>query len=235
MEHSSRWPNLVQKNEIIHNGYVNGVPSFKSPAAILLKCVIFVLWIVAGVLAGLTSALQGTRDSNHLSIIELENSLAGMRQTVRSFRVEDVVRAIEPGRNIVALENVSGAVLLDLASVSPAVRSGDWLAVEGDHCLLNRSRYSIQAGTAPVVDNDGIHSSIGKSGMVFLGPGMNPIRVEWFYGAGDSSLGLEHEGPELPRQKVPASIWWHGAAGGTNQSELKPGFIIRHTMEMAVA
>lgn len=177
----------------------------------------------AGVLPSVAGAPEGITKPDLLSANELQNALATTGRAVRSFRVEGVVRAIVPRRNIVVLQDASAPVLLELQSVDPAVRVGDWLAVEGDRCPLSRTRYGIQAGTAPVIDNDGTHSAMEKSGEVFLDTGMNPIRVAWFNGLGQFGLDLKYEGPAVPRQEVPGSVLWYGLAGKTNQGNLKPG------------
>ena len=128
----------------------------------------------------LADTLPGTTtSSNLLSIAELHDTLTNSGRAVQSFRVEGVVCAIVPQRNMVVLQDASASVLLELPSVSRTVRVGDWLAVEGDHCPLTRTRYGIQAGVAPVVDNDGTHGVIEKIRHCFFEHGneSNPRRV----------------------------------------------------------
>ncbi len=160
-------------------------------------------------------------------MIELQNSLAATMQAVRSFQIEGVVRAVVPQRNIVVLQDDSAAVLLELPSLDKSIHVGDWLSVRGDRCLLTRTRYGIQAGTMPVVDNDGTHSVREMSGKVFLDAGMDPIRVAWFNGAGKFALNLEYEGPGIARQKMPDSVLWSYPATETNQIRFKQGVYFR--------
>ena len=183
----------------------------------------FLLGCVAGVLPAVADVPPASTNSNQVSIAELQDDLASTVRAVRSFRIEGMVRAVVPQRSFVVLQDASASVLLELPSVGSAVRVGQELAVAGNNCPLVQTRYGIQAGTAPVVDNDGIHSVMEKSGTVFLDAGMRSLRVEWFNARGKMALNLEYEGPEVPRQMVPASLLWHGLAGGINRGELKPG------------
>ena len=183
------------------------------------------LWIgfFAIVWPMVAEASQDSSNSNLLSIAELKNIVEEQGRATESFRIEGVVCAVVPQRNILVLQDASAAVLLELPSVNHAAGVGDWLAVIGNHCPLTRIRYGIQVGTGPLVDDDGTHAELTKSGKVFLETGMEPIRLEWFNGFGDFALNLEYEGPQVQEQIVPASVLWHHPAGVTNQADLLPG------------
>jgi signal transduction histidine kinase len=72
----------------------------------------------------------------------------------------------------------------------------------------------------PVVDNDGLHGMIEKSGAVYLPAGRQPIRIDWFNGVEKFGLEVDYQGPGLPRQRIPDSALFRaepGAdGGGTN-------------------
>ncbi len=57
-----------------------------------------------------------------------------------------------------------------------------------------------------VVDNDGDHGVITKSGKIDLQPGKHAIRVEWFNGGGGAWLGAYFEGPGIPRQIIDPNL-----------------------------
>lgn len=57
-----------------------------------------------------------------------------------------------------------------------------------------------------VVDNDGDHGVITKSGSIRLTEGSHPIRAEWFNGGGGFWLGAYIEGPGIPMQIIPPSM-----------------------------
>ncbi len=168
-------------------------------------------------------ALLAEANSNLLSIAELQKSFHGESWTVQSFRLEGVVCAVVPQRQQVVLQDASGAVLMELPSIDPALTAGDVVTVVGQHCSLNRDRYGIRVGTAPVVDDDGTHAVLERSGKVFLDAGSQPIRAEWFNGKGEIAFRVEYAGPALPRQMIPAGKLWHSSATGTNQAKRLPG------------
>lgn len=57
-----------------------------------------------------------------------------------------------------------------------------------------------------IIDNDGDHGVLTKSGSMILPEGMHHVKVEWFNGGGGYWLGMFIEGPDLPRQIVPAHM-----------------------------
>ena len=69
------------------------------------------------------------------------------------------------------------------------------------------SRLSI-AGQV-VVDNDGLHAVLEKGGLIRLKKGLHPVEVSFFEQSGGEKLEVSWEGPELPRQVVPAEAWFH--------------------------
>ncbi len=66
-------------------------------------------------------------------------------------------------------------------------------------------------GGAKVVDNDGLHGTIEKSGRVMLKPGIYPLTVGFVQAGGDQSLTASIEGPGLPKQAIPTSMLWQPA------------------------
>ncbi len=56
-----------------------------------------------------------------------------------------------------------------------------------------------------VVDNDGDHGVMEKGGSVQLEAGKHELRVEWFNGGGGMWLDVYVEGPDLPKQILPAA------------------------------
>ncbi len=58
-------------------------------------------------------------------------------------------------------------------------------------------------GTTLVVDNDGLHGAIEKSGSIGLKAGKHAITVLFFEGTGDQTLGVSYEGSGLSKQIIP--------------------------------
>ncbi len=59
-----------------------------------------------------------------------------------------------------------------------------------------------------VVDNDGLHSSFEKSGVVALEAGLHPIRVAMFEQTGGSELVVSWEAPGLTKRQIPTGALW---------------------------
>lgn len=64
-----------------------------------------------------------------------------------------------------------------------------------------------------VVDNDGMHAPFEASGIIRLKAGLHPIIVDYFERNGNESLRLSWEGPELPKQEVPATAFFIPSEG----------------------
>lgn len=57
-----------------------------------------------------------------------------------------------------------------------------------------------------VVDNDGNHGVITKTGSIELEEGLHPVRTEWYNGGGGYWLGVYMQGPDMPKQIIPPSL-----------------------------
>jgi alpha-L-fucosidase len=64
-------------------------------------------------------------------------------------------------------------------------------------------------GDTLVVDNDGLHSSLEKRGLIALAAGLHPIRVIQFNASGGEALAVSWQGPGWTKQAVPASALAH--------------------------
>ncbi|MBI3118395.1 MAG: DUF2961 domain-containing protein [Candidatus Hydrogenedentes bacterium] len=60
-----------------------------------------------------------------------------------------------------------------------------------------------------VVDNDGPHSARERSGQVALDAGLHPVRLDYFQAGSGRTLEFFIEGPDLPKQPVPAEMLVH--------------------------
>ena len=58
-----------------------------------------------------------------------------------------------------------------------------------------------------VVDNDGLHGAVGKTGIRRLASGLHALRVEFFERQGDEVLTLHWSGPGQPWGEIPASAY----------------------------
>lgn len=62
---------------------------------------------------------------------------------------------------------------------------------------------------AMVVDNDGLHSALTKSGTVALEQGLHRFEVGFFEAAGQDDVVVEWIGPGIERQRVPPAAYFH--------------------------
>jgi hypothetical protein len=60
-----------------------------------------------------------------------------------------------------------------------------------------------------VIDNDGSHGAVERSGKIKLTKGYHPFRLEYFDGGGSHALNVTVEGPGIKRQQIPKGMLWH--------------------------
>ncbi len=70
----------------------------------------------------------------------------------------------------------------------------------------------LRIGNEEVVTNDGVHGVKEASGEIALKAGRHAITLLYFQGAGPAALEVLWEGPDLPKQKVPAAALTHTPA-----------------------
>lgn len=70
----------------------------------------------------------------------------------------------------------------------------------------------LRIGNEEVVTNDGIHAPKEESGEITLKAGRHAITVLYFQNGGPAILDVLWEGPDLPKQKVPAAALTHTPA-----------------------
>jgi hypothetical protein len=63
-------------------------------------------------------------------------------------------------------------------------------------------------GTTEVVNNDGMHASQERSGVIGLKAGKHAITVLYLQGSGGQELTVSYAGPGVNKQVVPASAWF---------------------------
>jgi hypothetical protein len=60
-----------------------------------------------------------------------------------------------------------------------------------------------------LINNDGLHGFIGKTGKAKLTKGKHKITIEYFQAGGGRGLELFYEGPGVERQRVPANVLYN--------------------------
>ncbi len=65
-------------------------------------------------------------------------------------------------------------------------------------------------GSDLVIDNDGLHGMVDRSGTVALAAGYHPVRIEFFENGGGAGLIARWESATIARQVIPANRWFRG-------------------------
>ncbi len=60
-----------------------------------------------------------------------------------------------------------------------------------------------------IINNDGAHPTIEKSGKVYLEKGTHLIEVRYFQAGGGKDLIISWEGPDIEKQEIPAEVLFH--------------------------
>ena len=126
-------------------------------------------------------------------------------KTSCSIRLEGDVWWVNQAQGKLVLKDDSGAEELEMDLHGESVEPGQRVRLEGNGTITPTGAGFRIGAKGPVVDNDGVHVMVEKSGAVFLKAGRNPIRVEWFNGVEKYGLDVEYQGPGLSRQKIPDS------------------------------
>jgi signal transduction histidine kinase len=132
-----------------------------------------------------------------------------------SIRLEGDVWWANPARGVLVLKDDSGAGELEMDLHGQPVEPGQRVRLEGNGTITPTGAGFRIGAKGPVVDNDGVHGMVEKSGAVFLKAGLNPIRLEWFNETGNFGLKVEYQGPGLPRREIPAFALFRLPAGAT--------------------
>jgi len=114
------------------------------------------------------------------------------------------------------LKPVSTGTTTDF-SAGPASRGDDYaLRFSGYLQIATAGEYRIHSSSddgsrvlvneQEVVNNDGIHPPVGRSGVITLKTGSHTVVVEFFEKGGGEELTVEIEGPGLPRQPLSGSV-----------------------------
>jgi signal transduction histidine kinase len=123
-----------------------------------------------------------------------------------AIRLEGDVWWSNPTKGRLVLKDSSGAEELFLDLSGHTVEAGERIRLAGPG-TVTRTDGGFRIGLkGPVVDNDGVHGMIEKTGGAYLKAGRNPIRVDWFNGVEKYGLEVEYQGPGLARQRIPDSV-----------------------------
>ena len=97
-----------------------------------------------------------------------------------SIKLDATVFACSTNSGVLALEDESGAALLELDGLEREFQPGDRVEIEGSPSFLGTSDIGVRVCVAPTADNDGLHSMRATSCQRFFEAGRYPLRLDWF-------------------------------------------------------
>jgi signal transduction histidine kinase len=177
----------------------------------------FCAWTLSIALATQTARADdspGSPNAREVTNVSQIRLLASQTPTASySFHLEGNVWWANPASGELVLEDDSGAEELEMDSQGQSIEAGQRVSLEGNGTITPAGAAFKLGANGPVVNNDGVHGMIEKSGAVFLKAGRNPIRVEWFNGVEKYGLEVDYQGPGLPRGRIPSSALFRLEAG----------------------
>ena len=180
------------------------------------------LTLAAGMVAEITrgGSLPNEQISVEVTNVSQIRPLAAPNPTASfSIRLEGDVWWVNPRQGKFVLKDDSGVEEFEMDLYGESLELGQRLRLEGNGTITPAGAGFKIGAKGAVVDNNGVHGMIEKSGAVFLKAGLNPIRVEWFNGVEKYGLKAEYEGPALPRQQIPDSVLFRVSVEGASNRE----------------
>jgi signal transduction histidine kinase len=153
------------------------------------------------------AAEVGTKERELLpvtNLFQIRQLAAQNPESAYSIRLEGDVWWANPVTGRLVLKDDSGAEELELGS-DQLVQAGQRIRITGNGTITKQRAAILVGAKGLVVDNNGVHGVVEKSGAIYLKAGRHPLRLEWFNGVERYELSVEYAGPNLPRQPIPGS------------------------------
>jgi signal transduction histidine kinase len=142
-----------------------------------------------------------------------------------SIHLEGDVLWAAPAQGKFVLEDASGTAELEMDLHGQPLPPGRRMRVEGDGTITSRGAGFQLGAIGPVVDDNGVHTMIEKSGSVYLTAGRHPIWLDWFNYVEKYGLSVDYQGPALPRQRIPDSALFRIQSNSDNSGSTLQRFI----------
>lgn len=182
-------------------------PAFLMRLSRIGVCFEFIL--LSGLAAQTARAGQSFDNQTTTIITNLNQVRLFARQTPNTsyaIHLEGDVLWVNPPKEEFVLKDNFGSEKLEMDFNGASIESGQRICIDGTGTITPAGAGFRLGPKGPVVDNDGVHNMVEKSGAIFLEAGLDPIRVEWFNGVEKYGLTVEYKGPALSRQKIPDSV-----------------------------
>ena len=152
------------------------------------------------------------------AVTQLRVAAAQAGSSSHSVQLEADVWWADPAAGWLVLADDSGSAEVAAEWVGAHPQAGQRVRLAGEGTITEAGgRFQIGALGA-VVDNDGVHDMLEKSGTVFLASGRTPIHVDWFNSAEKYGLEVGFAGPGLARQGLPDTLLFRPVVDPATQS-----------------
>ena len=147
---------------------------------------------------------------------------AQIAKTSYPIHLEGDIWWAHPSDGKFVLSDPSGTEELEMELNGQTIAAGQRVRLDGSGTIAPTGQGFRLGAKGAIVDNDGVHIMVEKSGAVFLKAGLNPIRVEWFNRADKYGLQVDWEGPGLARQPIPNSALFRRIDTGPGPRSIAP-------------
>jgi signal transduction histidine kinase/CheY-like chemotaxis protein len=173
-------------------------------------------WRVCIGALGLLFAATGLKAASpvrNFGIAELRPLTTNSSRLILPVQVNGVVLWVSPRRDSLYLEQDSNLLLVEMDLRPHEIAVSDRIEIGGE-CLVRDHGSRLTFGTLPLVDNDGIHADVERSGQIYLAPGRHRLHAGFFNRFGDFAFSVHFQGPDGVKKMIPASILFHEAGPG---------------------
>jgi signal transduction histidine kinase len=179
-------------------------------------------------LCGTVAGLQGGEIPSVTNLLQLRLLAQADLRSVANINITGSVCEADAQDGFLILQDSTATELVELDFADRKLHGGQKVEIAGENCEVVRRRTGIGLRRLPLVDNDGLHGVVEKSGTVELTAGRHPITVEWFNAGGAAKLSVEFSGPGFVRQKIAEALLTHDEFSPTGNSvSTSPGLEFR--------
>ena len=129
-----------------------------------------------------------------VSLTQFEKSAGRALWTNARFRLSGTILSLSKDRQLVALQDDSGSVVLQCNGIPENASVGGRLVIEGKGCSVLPDYFSLKINRETLtLDNDGLHPMAFRSASCELEAGLQPLQLDWFNEGEVGNLALEYE------------------------------------------
>ena len=123
------------------------------------RCVAAVIAFLAGESAGAQPPAPLPLATNFAQLRQLTDS---GHTVFCEVHIQGIVCAVSPDKRVVALQDDSGAAVIEMDFQAPSLVPGQIISLRASRCAVNRRGLDLAPGPGPVLDNDGWHGAAGR-------------------------------------------------------------------------